>query len=565
MTARKRARIYIRESNERLVAAYSPGEMIRQCRDKAESLNADVVAEPIVEAAKRDEFDAPLLLEQLAAAERGEYDYLISWDMYRLTGELGKHLWFKQAIARTRVRVYYVTVEFPDSEEGELFETMTGALGRFERAKTRARTQNGIRGKLAAGRPICNGNAPYGLAKVYDGRRPIGYAPDPEQFPILERILRELRTDTMATVCDRLNAEGVPSPTGRARWQSGTLATILGNATYRGDYRFGVTKSVPTRDRDGKRKFVRTKHDASNVTALVIDQFIDLADLAAARAGLAERRTMRRGRFSEDEDAFTLRGRLRCGHCGGTLTSGRNMGRRRYVCRRAYPSASQLQDPGFVRCSGQLPIVRADDIETHAWDVLTARLSDRDALEAALVKAADGGEQRRRYDEQRASLRASIAKLTGRIANRALQLPDFDPSDDTYRLLLDGQRADEQTKRELTATLAELDERAPVVLSADDADAIRTMWDDLAAGIIDVGADPAAQRTVYRALEITATVTLADGEAGAVRLGRDHDFRIEWSGHVELCQSVKASGGALVLWHNSDDGSPSLALTFRAA
>src|SRR5215471_3685728 len=220
--------------------------MIRQCREKADALGADIVADPIVEAAKRDEFDAPLLLEQLAAAERGEYDYLISWDMYRLTGELGKHLWFKQAIAKTRVRVYYVTVEFPDSEEGELFETMTGALGRFERAKTRARTQNGIRGKLAAGRPICNGIAPYGLVKVYDGRRPIGYAPDPETFPVLERIVRELRVDTMAAILD--------------------------NATYRGDYRFGVTKSVPTRDRDGKRKFVRTKHDASNVTTFAIDQ-----------------------------------------------------------------------------------------------------------------------------------------------------------------------------------------------------------------------------------------------------------------------------------------------------
>jgi DNA invertase Pin-like site-specific DNA recombinase len=566
VSGRKRARIYIRESNERLAAGYSPAEMIRQCREKADRLNSDVVGEPVIEAAKRDELEAPELLTLLSAAERGDYDYLISWDMYRLTGELGKHLWFKQAIGRTQVTVHYVTVEFPDSEEGELFETMTGALGRFERAKTRARTQNGIRGKLQKGLPICNGPTPYGLVKLYDGRKPIGYGPDVERLAILKRIIHAVQTQTLARVCDQLNTDGVPTPTGRGVWQPGTITSLLGNATYRGDYRYGVMKVTPTRDSAGKRRYVQTLHDPSHVTSIPLDPFVDLADLARARAALSERRSIRRARRPEADDPFTLRGRLRCGHCGGVLKCDTDGRYRRYTCLRAYPHRPQRADPSFEGCPGRLPQILAGDLERHVWERVAERLADRDALEDALRRAADGGEQRKRYSEQRALLVREITRLGRRIMNGAIQLRDFDPSGDTYRTLLAGQRTDERAKQELEATLADLDGRAPVVLAAGDVDAIRTMWDDLAAGIIDTENDPSAQRTVYRAFEIRGVVTMVDGTGDGVRLGRDHEYEVALSGQVELDSRVKDTCGSLMLWSTQPADRPiGFALSLRSA
>ena len=164
MSARKRARIYVRESKVELLRGYSPDEMVKQCRLKAEQLGADVDDDDVlIEAGKRDELDCPGLLEEIADAKAGLYDYLISYDMYRLSGELGKHLWVKEEMAKTAVTVHYVTGEYPPGPEGELMETIQAAVGRYERMKTLARTQNGINGKLSRCQPICNGVAGYGV------------------------------------------------------------------------------------------------------------------------------------------------------------------------------------------------------------------------------------------------------------------------------------------------------------------------------------------------------------------------------------------------------------------
>ena len=216
MITRLRAWVYIRESKEELLRGYSPDEMVSQCREKAEKLGADV-ERVIVEAGKRDEFDCPGLLEAITAAKAGEYDLLISYDMYRLSGELGKHIWVKEQIGATAVTIHYVVGEYAPGPEGELLETVQAAVGRYERMKTRARTQNGITGKLKREQPIGNGPTPYGLEKVYDEttKRPIGYRPT-KQLDVVKRIIRDLQEPdgTLVKVCPAAQRRG-DSDTGR--------------------------------------------------------------------------------------------------------------------------------------------------------------------------------------------------------------------------------------------------------------------------------------------------------------------------------------------------------------
>lgn len=544
MSGRPVADIYIRESKDDLVKGYSPAEMVRQCRAKAAELGVDV-DRVVIEEAKRDEWDSPEFNEEIRRAKAGLIAYLISYDMSRLSGELARHLVLRSDLQGTGCRIAYVSMQVEDTIEGELTETIFGGLGRFERMQTRRRTQNGIAGKLADGEVVCNGRAPYGLDKVYRGSRPVGYCPN-ARLDVLRRIIRELRTATAADVCTLLNGEGVPSPDG-GRWEPGSVLSLVNNPIYAGRYRFGVTKQTPARGPDGRRTWRKEKHAPETVRGFAIEPFVDLGELAAARAAMAERTKVRRPRRAPDDDPFTLRGLLRCGYCSGVLSCTVNNGYRRYTCLRAYPpKGTQRRDD--ERC--RLPQVHADDLERHAWAELSRRLEDRTALEDALRLAADGGDAVRRWSERRAALGAEIARLEQRLANVAEQMPDYAVGTEMYASLKERALKTEDTLTHARAGLAELDRQAPSVLGAEAADGIRALWDDLRLGIEEAGDDAAKQRLAFRAFEVRCTVRL---DPGGVRLGRAHAYAFEWGGHVDLSGSEKYPHGYFSLW-NSQPG-----------
>ncbi len=544
------ARIYLRESKDELLRGYSPDEMVRQCRVKAEQLGADV-ERVVIEAGKRDEFDCPGLLEVIADAGSGAYDYLIAYDMFRLSGELGKHLWVKESIGKTAVTIHYVVGEYAPGPEGELMETVQAAVGRYERMKTRARTQNGIAGKLARQQPICNGVAAYGLEKVRDERgAPIGYRPT-EQIAVLERIVRELRTDTMGRIAARLNGEGVPTPRGKGRWSGRTISTLMNNPLYGGEYRWGRVKRTPSRHADGRRKYLTERRPDDEHTVFSVPAVLDADALAAARAGMKARKHERRSRRPDQDDPYALRGRLFCGGCGGLLHAELNNGYRRYSCGRSYPL------PGVERTCAA-PQMHADAVEGYVWDEVRSALGNRRMVEGAIRRASDPGEAGARHASQVASLRAEIAQLSRRISNAGAILEEFGPGTQTYEDTLIRQRQNEGMRAGHLELLASLERQAPLVLREDEIPGILRLWDQLAAGLSEAGDDAAKQRLVYRALGVRVEAEIADG---GVLLGRKHRWsvRVTWKG--QLLDSAGDPCGSHLLWDSHpDDSGPSLRL-----
>lgn len=549
MSAAKRARIYIRESDEKMLKGYSPDQMVEQCRQKAAQLGAEVV-HVAIEAAKRDELDPPGLMAELDAAERGEYELLISWDMLRLTGDLAKHLAFRAAMAETRVQIQYVTVEFPDSEEGELFEIMAGGLSRYERLKTRRRTQNGIRGKLAKRQPIGNGTTPYGLKPVKHEGRTVGYAPDDAgKIDVLRRIVRELGRRSMQAICDDLNAERVPTPSGRGRWSTGIVSRLLANGTYFGSYEFGRVRRIPGRRPDGRRIYRSRKNPDEHVTRFAIDPVIPADDIALARAGLAERKRRGAARRPEADDPYALRGRLTCGHCGGALSCAVNNGYRRYLCLRAY---GREVDPA-TRCP--LPEVPADALEAAAWAAFAARIRDRPALERALAAASDPGDAGRRYEELLATNEREVARLAARIEHANDVMLDFGRGTEQYDDAREKSARMSARKRELEASLSELRARRPTVLTADGAARAREAWACLEDGLEEAGRSASRQRTLYETVGLTGTVAR---EAAGERVGR-HRYALGWAMQVALSGGATDASRSVVRW-DTPDGPPRLVI-----
>jgi Recombinase len=60
------------------------------------------------------------------------------------------------------------------------------------------------------------------------GDRVIGWRP-PTITPRLARRIRSMRTRgfTLQTICDRFNAEGVPTPRGGATWRPSSIRAVL--------------------------------------------------------------------------------------------------------------------------------------------------------------------------------------------------------------------------------------------------------------------------------------------------------------------------------------------------
>jgi DNA invertase Pin-like site-specific DNA recombinase len=553
--SRPLARIYLRESKDELLRGYSPDEMVRQCRVKAEQLGADV-ERVIVEAGKRDEFDCPGLLETIADAATGAFDYLIAYDMYRLSGELGKHLWVKESLAKTAVEIHYVTMEFAAGPEGELMETVQAAVGRYERMKTRARTQNGIAGKLAKKQPICNGVAPYGLEKVRDDRqKAIGYRPS-DELAILERIVRELRTDTTVQIARRLNDEGVPTPSGQGRWRSGTISTLMANPIYGGEYRWGRVKRTAGRHADGRRKYLTSRRPENEHQTFAVPAVIDVGALAAAHAAMTARRHVRRSRLGETADAYALRGRLFCSACGGLLSTGMNNGYRRYFCQRSYPLMGKERT-----CT--MPQVHAEAIEAHVWDRVRAAFERRELIEAALRQASDPGEAGARHASQVATLRSDIAQLSRRIANAGAIMEDVGPGTQTYDDTLVRLRENEATRAAHLELLASLERQAPVVLSSDEVSGMLRLWDELDEGLGEAGDDVVKQRALYRALGLRIEARL---DERGVLLGRKHRYavRVIWCG--QLLDSAVYPSGSCALWDSHPtDGGPVLRVVSSSA
>lgn len=547
--------IYLRESKEEALrdndrGNYSVQRMIDDCLRLATEQGIDVpLQNVIVEDAKRDEWAAPRLNRLLDLADDGRVGTLISWSADRLTGDLARGLYVRKLLADASSRLLYVHGRHDNTDEGEMLAVFEGLMGGMERKRIRRRTMSGTAGKLDKQQPVGGGRTPYGLRKVRnESGRPIAYQPDGEQVAVLDRVFALMADHPLSKIADILEADGVPTPGGTGHWSSGTLYRIVNNKTIRGMYEYGRRKFTPSRHPDGRRKYVRTFHPDEHVRSFAIEPAVDLAAFGAARAALASRKVERAARLADDDDLYTLRGRLRCGLCGGVLSChawGKPGARRRYyVCLKAYPREQVLKSAPD-RCT--LKPVPAEAIERHAWALLVSRLATRDDLDAALAEACDGGEQTRRYDDQVASTQRAIAKLERTIENGIATMLEFGQASRSYAAAKRQNQSAERELEQMEISLAELERSKPSVLQPAEAASIRVVWDEIASELGDEPPTAVEQRQCYAALGFGMRVREAGRmEPGAVRLGRVREWVLEPVGRLALGVVVAGLGGAMI-------------------
>jgi len=297
-----------------------------------------------------------------------------------------------EEFARVGTEVRFLKGRRAETAEDELLLQFQGMIAEYERAQIADRTRRGKLHRARSGSPAVLCGAPYGYRYVRkseqaDARYEII---EPEATVVREVFRRYVEEeDSIAGLVRWLRAQGIPTATGKSRWDRSTLWGMLRNPAYCGRAAFGKTCATgerPKVTRPVRRRGVRVsphlvtrdcprdKWVEIPVPPIVSE---DLFDLAARRLEDNKRFASRRTRVPS-----LLQGLVACQSCGYSYyrTSTRTVKRMLYYYR-CLGSDDYRYEHGRI-CHN--PPVRQDYLDGVVWDHVTALLADPQMIRAEL-------------------------------------------------------------------------------------------------------------------------------------------------------------------------------------
>ena len=454
--------IYARVSTERQAERGTIGSQLAALRDQVSAAGHELISEFIDDGHSGARLDRPGLDALRDAAEAGLFDAVWCLSPDRLARVYAYQVLVLDELARFGVGVHFT--DAPDFAPGDpqatLLTQVQGVIAEYEKAKIAERYRRGKLFRARAGE-ITTWKTAYGYRRVARSA-----ATGPAHLEIYEpeaAVVRRIFTDraagtTVREICRSLNADRVPSPTGKPTWAHSTLSRLLRNEAYVGRVYFNRTESVPDR-RPGRRsrQVPRDRADWIRIDCprIVTDEVFE----AAGRVAVDNTRWSPR---RAEPGQWLLKGLVKCGACGVGTNCHKMRGRngtwhRYYYCRNHDPLRAGGQDR---RCPERN--IRADALDEFVFDqikqallqpdllltgehavALTAPVPDDELLAAELarldrkVDAADA-EKRRLVDLYQAGL-IELAELQRRAADvaarhRELQAKRSQPRRATHRL-----------------------------------------------------------------------------------------------------------------------------------
>lgn len=197
-------------TDEQAAYGYGLGAQETKLREHARRVGADITIMRD-EGASGKTLDRPALTRALQHIAAGEADGLVVAKLDRLTRSVIDFAmlleWFTAAGALLVALDFDLDTGTPS---GRLVATIMAGVAEWERGVIAQRTREGLAAARAQGRRV--------------GRPAVGDRPE-----VAERI-RALRESGMTyqSICDRLNAEGVPTARGAGLWRPSAVQSALG-------------------------------------------------------------------------------------------------------------------------------------------------------------------------------------------------------------------------------------------------------------------------------------------------------------------------------------------------
>ena len=205
----EKAAVYARVSTaEQAEKGYSLQTQLEACRQKAAELGINEIEEFVDDGYSGEYIDRPAITT--LRTRLSGFSKVIVYDPDRLACNLTHQLLITDEIENAGAELLFVSVSFEHSPEGKLFYSIRGAISAYEKEKIKERSLRGKRGKAAKGKIIADAK-PFGYS--FD-KQVSNYQVNEPEAEIVRQMFQWIVGDRVgtATVCKRLNEQGIPSP-----------------------------------------------------------------------------------------------------------------------------------------------------------------------------------------------------------------------------------------------------------------------------------------------------------------------------------------------------------------
>jgi len=368
--------LYARVSTERQAERGTIGSQLALLRERVTSGGHESAGEYVDDGHSGGRLDRPGLDALRDAAESGLFEAVWCLSPDRLARAYAYQVLVLDELARFGVAVHFTDAPdlAADDPQAVLLTQVQGVIAEYEKAKIAERYRRGKLFRARAGE-ITTWKAPYGYRRVARSA-----ATGPAHLEVYEPeavVVRRIFTDraggtTIREICRRLNADAVPSPTGRPTWGHSTLSRLLRNEAYVGRVYYNRTETVsaaaPARR---TRQVARSREEWISIDcpAIITDeQFQAMSRVAYDNSQWSPRRA--------EPGAFLLKGLVKCGACRVGTNCHKMRGRngtwhRYYYCRNHDPLRAGGEER---RCPERN--IRADALDEFVFDHVRAALTE---------------------------------------------------------------------------------------------------------------------------------------------------------------------------------------------
>ena len=452
------AAVYARVSSKQQAKDHTIGSQLAALRTHAAQSRLEVPEEWIF--CDEGHSGATLVRPALEAlrdlAAQGCIDVVLCYSPDRLARKFAYQALLIEELARAGVRVEFVNGPRGDSPEDQLLVQFQGMFAEYEKAQLMERYRRGKAYRARTGSVNVLSGAPFGyryLCKTPESAA--GYEIIEHEAALVAEMFRRYADDgaTIADLARWLTGQGVPTRTGKHRWDRSVIWGMLRNPAYAGRAVFGKTQVIhaqPGLNRIARLQGRTTPRPVKTAgrpreewTEIAVPAIVDQDTFARVQQRLADNKKFAtRG----SKAPSLLQGLAACSACGygyyrshTTTTAGNKI-----YYYRCLGSDNYRYEGG--RVCGNKP-VRADYLDTVVWDHITGLLAD-----PALIRAEIGRrlEQARTSDpvtRQRTQTELALAKAATSITAMIQAFSEQLITIDELRARMPDLRAREQNLR----------------------------------------------------------------------------------------------------------------------
>jgi site-specific DNA recombinase len=419
------AALYARVSSARQKKDQTIGSQTAALRAHARQLGLEVPEEWIF--CDEGHSGATLVRPALEAlrdlAAQGCVDVVLCYSPDRLARKFAYQALLVEEFNRAGVRVEFVNGPRGDSPEDQLLIQFQGMFAEYEKAQLMERYRRGKAYRARSGSVNVLGGAPFGYRYIRKTPESAArYEIIEHEAVLVAELFRRYADDgaTIAELARWLTSQGIPTRTGKHRWDRSVIWGMLRNPAYAGRAVFGKTQIIHAQPglnriarlqgRTVPRPVKTVDRPREEWTEIAVPAIVDQDTFARVQQRLADNKKLA---TRSSTAPSLLQGLAACAACGyGYYRTSARTARRKIYYYRCLGSDDYRYEGG--RVCGNKP-VRADYLDQVVWDHITGLLADPALIRAEITRRLEQARTCDPVTRQRTQIELALAKTAASI------------------------------------------------------------------------------------------------------------------------------------------------------